>query len=142
MASVHKPPTPRIGELPGHGAAPAVPPQPQGGRRVRAPGGHVRKALGADTTTSPLPAHHVMGMQHVLAHTRARRGALSSCAPISETPRISPAQQAWHRLTHKEHASESTTIVVTASPKSQREVATRTTRILNILPWTSWTGTP
>eukprot|EP01047_Picozoa_sp_COSAG01_P028030 COSAG01_NODE_1870_length_9013_cov_4.865268_5_plen_87_part_00 len=32
MASVHKPPTPRIGELPGHGAAPAVPPQPQGGR--------------------------------------------------------------------------------------------------------------
>ena len=48
MASVHKPPTPRIGELPGHGAAPAVPPQPQGGRRVRAPGGHVRKALGAE----------------------------------------------------------------------------------------------
>jgi hypothetical protein len=48
VASVHKPPTPRIGELPGHGAAPAVPPQPQGGRRVRAPGGHARKALGAE----------------------------------------------------------------------------------------------
>jgi hypothetical protein len=38
------------------------------------------------------------------APTRARCCVLSSCTHTSQTPRVSPAQQAWHRPTHKQHA--------------------------------------
>ena len=67
-----------------------------------------------------------------LCGTRAR--ALRRIIVLhTQTPRVSPTQQAWHRPTYRQHASETTR----ASPKSQGEAATRTARILNILAWTA-----
>jgi hypothetical protein len=70
------------------------------------------------------------------APTRARCCGSSSCTHISQTPRVSPAQQAWHRPTHKQHAM----------PRKRQQEPARSPRGRRRpeppRSWASWPGRP